>query len=822
MASNRIKGITIELDGNTTKLQKALAGVDKQLSATKSSLKDVEKLLKLDPGNSELLTQKQKYLGEAIDGTKEKLRQEKEALEQLKNAPATEETIKQQEALEREILETEKALEGLTQEYKNFGSVSAQQIANVGNKMQEIGGKMQAAGSTLTKNVTAPIVGIAAASAAAWKEVDEAMDTVVTKTGASGEQLEEMKDIVSNIATDIPADFQEIGDAVGEVNTRFGLTGPALEELSSQFIKFARVNNTDVSSSIDSVQSAMAAFDVSAEDAGKFLDMINKAGQDTGVSVDKLADDMKTNAEALKEMGLNASDAAMFLANLDKNGVDTSTAITGLKTALKNATKDGKTSKQAFDELQDTMATASSKTEAMQKAMELFGNKAGAALGAAIYEGKLQLDSFGTSLDQFQGNLSDTFEQTLDPADQLKTSLNALKETGAELFSTIQEVGAPLLKQLSETLKELNEKFKALSPEQKELIVKVGAAAAAAGPLLLVLGKITSAIGSVLTLAPQITGAISSLTGAFTGASGAAGGLSGALTVLTGPVGVVIAAVAALTAAIVTLWNTNDEFRATITQGVEEIKAAFTDASQTILQALDECGIHFKDFGELAKAVWTTLCDNIAPDIERAFNNAKDIIVFTLEYISHIFAFWMNVIKGDWSGAWEELKKVVESVVKLITNLVSNFVNWIGGKFEWIGGIVGKIKDAANSVKNVETNVQSSHGGGGRRFASAMNHGVILSKPTIFGAQNGKYLQAGEAGDEVVVGANSLSSMIRASVPQTDMSQLSNVISDAVGMALQQYGITLEVEANQDGIFNSVVQSNSVYKKMHGGVGALA
>jgi TP901 family phage tail tape measure protein len=233
-------------------------------------------------------------------------------------------------------VETENALESLTAEYKNFGTVSAQQLAQVGNKMQDIGNKMSSVGSTLTKSVTAPIMGIASASAVAWKEVDEAMDTVAVKTGATGDQLEATQDIVSSLATEIPADFQAVGDAVGEVNTRFGVTGEELKDLSAQFLKFAEVNGTDVTSSIDSMQAAMQAFGVETKDAGKFLDMINKAGQDTGVSVDKLADLMKTNSEALKSMGMNASDSAMFLANLDKNGVDASTAIAGLKTALKN------------------------------------------------------------------------------------------------------------------------------------------------------------------------------------------------------------------------------------------------------------------------------------------------------------------------------------------------------------------------------------------------------------------------------------------------------------------------------------------------------
>ena len=71
MAASRIKGITVEIGGDTTKLQTALQGVNKEIKGTQSQLKDVEKLLKLDPGNTELLAQKHKLLGEAVGETKQ-------------------------------------------------------------------------------------------------------------------------------------------------------------------------------------------------------------------------------------------------------------------------------------------------------------------------------------------------------------------------------------------------------------------------------------------------------------------------------------------------------------------------------------------------------------------------------------------------------------------------------------------------------------------------------------------------------------------------------------------------------------------------------
>ena len=146
MAGKRIAGITIEIGADTQKLTDAIKKFEKQVSSAKGSLRDINKLLKGDPTNTELLTQKQKALTEAIDGTKKKLDEEKKALEQLKEGPQTEKTIQQQENLTREIADTEQQLKSLESEYKQFGSVSQQQAKVAADAMKETGRKIQSAG----------------------------------------------------------------------------------------------------------------------------------------------------------------------------------------------------------------------------------------------------------------------------------------------------------------------------------------------------------------------------------------------------------------------------------------------------------------------------------------------------------------------------------------------------------------------------------------------------------------------------------------------------------------------------------------------------
>ena len=256
--ADRIKGITVEIGGDTTGLSKALSGINKDIRNTQSQLKDVEKLLKLDPSNTELLSQKQKLLTEAIGQTKEKLQQLKSVQDQmeagLKDGSITQD---QYDAWQREIIATEQELKKLEEQCRNTDTSISATLKEAGSKVSAVGDKMSSVGDSLTKNVTAPIAAIGAASVAAWNEVDAGLDIIIKKTGATGDALEDMQSVLESVSTTIPVSFEAAGSAIGEVNTRFHATGDELEELSLLFLKFAEINDTDVSGAVDSVSYIM-------------------------------------------------------------------------------------------------------------------------------------------------------------------------------------------------------------------------------------------------------------------------------------------------------------------------------------------------------------------------------------------------------------------------------------------------------------------------------------------------------------------------------------------------------------------------------------
>lgn len=222
--ADRIKGITIEIGGDTSSLSKALKGVDSQLKTTQSTLKDVNKLLKLDPSNTELLRQKQKNLEKAINETKNRLQQLKEAQKGVK------EGTQEWNDLQREIIATEQNLQSLEKEHKEFGSVASQQIKAAGEKMKDFGGKVEEAGKKLQPLSTAAGGVLTAIGGLAYKSVTAAdeLNTLAKQTGISTDELQKMQyasDLVDVSVEDITGALKKLKPKITEDNEALASLG---------------------------------------------------------------------------------------------------------------------------------------------------------------------------------------------------------------------------------------------------------------------------------------------------------------------------------------------------------------------------------------------------------------------------------------------------------------------------------------------------------------------------------------------------------------------------------------------------------------------
>ena len=683
MATNRIKGITIEIEGNTTKLQSALSGVNKDLRTTQTNLKDVNRLLKLDPTNTDLLKQKQELLSRAIEDTKKKLDTEKEALKQLKAADQTPEVVAQQEALQREIAADESSLKSMKDEMSSMGPAGMQAFFAVGEKVKAFGQQVTQVGETLTQKITAPLMALGGASVAAFKVVDDGYDEMIKKTGATGEAAEEMIGIIDELATTIPTDFKTAGSAVGEVSTRFGVTGEELEKLSSQFIKFADLNNTDVSTSIDKVQKALAAYGLGADEADEYLDRLNKTGQDTGVSVDKLAEGIVQNAAAFQELGLNIDQSTSFMGQLEKSGANSETVLNGMRKALKNATSQGIPLNQALSDLQDTILNGKDGVDGLTAAYDLFG-KSGDQIYAAVQNGTLDFNALSDAVTSASGSVTDTFEATQDPIDKFSTTLNQLKLVGAELGGTIMEVLAPAVDKVREFLEQIKAKWDELDPSTQDMIVKIGLIAAAIGPIITVIGILITAIGALMS-----------------------------------PIGLVVLAIAGAVAAGVALYQNWDK----ICQWAKELKDKVVEAWETIKSKvkgkIDELKEDVSEKWDAIKEKVSTTVESIRETVSEKFEAAK----------SKVSEVWENA-KSTTETTWDAmLQKVdengggIEGIVKTVADgmsvawedgllfldeitdgKLSDVFGWFQEKFEAIKSFVQEKVDWLKGIFNFEWN----------------------------------------------------------------------------------------------------------------------
>lgn len=721
MASRNIKGITIEIDGNTSPLQSALKDVNSVLKQTQSDLKDVNKLLKLDPTNVDLLKQKQGLLKDAIKATSEKLDMEKKAYEQLKDADPSEENTRKMQVLERQIADDELALKSLTKQSQEFGSVFKQELEAVGDKLKDVGGQVTKVGEDMTKNLTVPIMAGGVAAVAAFTDVDSAMDEMIKKTGASGEALEEMERIVESIATSIPTDLGTAASAVGEVSTRFELTGDALEDLSTKFVKFAELNNTDVVGAIDTTQQAMAAWGLSADDTGAFLDTLTKAAQESGSSAMNLADVVADNKTVFDEMGFSVSDAVNWLANLEKNGIDSSTAMAGLKKGLANASKEGISMRAALFNMNHALQNADSSTEAMSEVMELFGNKAGPALVSALQEGRLSFEALGTSINDSLGTVDETFDATLDPIDNFKTIMNQLKLTGAEVGGTILEMIAPALQAVAEAIGRVKEWWDQLSPGAQQAIITVLGIVAAIGPLISIIGSVITAIGTVSTV----------------------------LAALSGPVGIVIAIIAALVAAGVALYKNWDK----VCEWAGRVKDTVVNAWNAMTSFVTDKMNAMKD---MISGKW----DAIKAKYEEAGGGIKGIASAAIEGVKQYFTLGFDAINALTGGKLNAIKDKFTSILNSAKEIVRGAIDKIKSffNFSWSlpkiklphFSISGKFSLSPPSIPKISVSW----------YKKAYQDPILFTQPTVIPTVSGLKGFGDGAGAEVVMGLNKLRDMV--------------------------------------------------------------
>lgn len=817
MAGN-IKGIKIEIGGDTQPLQNALKKVNSASVEAAKELKSIDKALKFDTGNVTLLAQKQEVLQKQVSTTKEKLETLRQAQAQVEaQFKSGDIGADQYRAFQREVVQTENILKGYENKLENvnkaldgngnatksnreqlkelqneqqrlasegdkvvssfklqesqMGSnaseadklalaeqkigkqseIVAQQVENLekqlaiakqeygenstevnkletqlneskaafnglANEMENLGesGKKASGGleetnkllkaellnqfSEKLSEISQKLVDFGKSALDAFREIDEGMDTIVTKTGASGKSLEQMQGIANGIATEMPTDFSKIGNAVGEVNTQFGLTGDALKTTSVDMLKFAEINGSDITNATIQSKQALEAYGYSVDYLSDVLDSTTYVAQSTGVSVDDLMKKATDGAPQIKMLGLEFDEAVTLIGQLEQHGVDSSAALSGMTKAAGVYTKKGKTMKEGLKETIEAIKNSKSETEAMGIAMEIFGAKKAPQMVDAIKRGALSFDELGKTSRESAGVVSETYENTLDPIDKFTTAQNGLKIVLGEIGGAIAETFAPALDVLVGLFKNVAEWIKQLPGPVKQFIV--------------IMGSITAVAG---VIAPLIVG--------FMALAGGIGATIAAALPIIGVIAAVVAAIVGIGLVIKNLWETNEGFRT----AVETVWNAIMSVINTVVQAISSFVMEiwgtlttwWNDNQQLirqtAETVWnaisavvTTVMNVLGPFIETAWNNIstiistvwdtiKTVVETAINVVLGIIKTVMQIINGDWSGAWESIKGIGENIWNGIKSICESVFNAMA---QILSGIWDTISGTASTVWN--------------------------------------------------------------------------------------------------------------------------
>ena len=714
--ANRIKGITVEIGGDTTGLDKALKSVNTSIRSTQSALKDVNRLLKLDPSNTELLSQKQKLLKDAIAATKEKLDSlkvaQEQAKQQLENGALGQDKY---DALQREIVETEEELRRLQQEAATTNTALSK-IDVAGQKMEAVGNSIAGAGKKMM-GVTTVIGGVGVAAVKTAADFDSAMSQVAAVSGATGKDF----DALRNKAREMGAKTKFSATEAAEAMNYMAMAGWKTEDMLDGIegvMNLAAASGEDLATTSDIVTDALTAFGLSAKDSGHFADILAVASSNANTNVSMMGETFKYCAPIAGALGFSAEDTAEAIGLMANAGIKSSQAGTALRTIMNNLAGDVKISGKAIGDvtiattnadgsmrdLSDILADCRSafgnltESEKAQAAESLVGKNAMSGFLALMNAGQGDIDKLSSAIDNCDGSAE---KMAMTMQDNLAGQLTILKSQLQELAISFGDILMPAIRSIVSKLQGFADKLNGMDEGTKRTIVTIALLVASIGPLLVIIGTAISKIGVAMQGFVKLANGISKLKIAIQGGTGVLGKLGAALGGISAPVLAVVAVITVLVAAFVHLWKTNEGFRDAIIGTWNRIKDTISGFCQGIVDRLNALGFQFTDIVDVLKTVWDGFCQVLAPIFEGVFNNIANILSTVTGVITGILDVFIGIFTGNWSQAWTGVKEIFSSIWNGISSFFTNILNVIKGVADVVLGWFG------TSWNEVWTNIKT-------------------------------------------------------------------------------------------------------------------
>jgi len=258
-------------------------------------------------------------------------------------------------------------------------------------------------------------IGIAVGLGAAFVKAGldfEAMEVILIKgTGATGDALEDLKTQTSDVLRTVPETAEVVAGAIADVNTFFGATGEGLEQTTGLFLDFARVTDMDVGDAIARLDAQMTQFNVPLEESDELLGDLLRISQATGAPMDNLLSQMEKWGPVFATANFEAEEAVAVFGMLEQSGIDIVAVGPKLEKFFGDVAEAGGDPRQAFEDIVEQIANASTETDALAIASEAFGT-AGSEMTSAIRDGSLELETFGGLLGDGVGLVGEQADAT--------------------------------------------------------------------------------------------------------------------------------------------------------------------------------------------------------------------------------------------------------------------------------------------------------------------------------------------------------------------------------------------------------------------------
>lgn len=681
--ADRIKGITVQIGGDTTGLSKALSGVNKQIKTTQNELKDVEKLLKLDPSNVKLLAQKQRLLAGAVEESKNKLDSlkaaEKEVKQQFKDGVIDQSKM---DAFNRELIDAKESFDATKKAAQEFGGVVAQEIQLAGQKVSEVGEKISGIGDKISgagkalMPVTGAIVGAGTASVVAATDFDTSMAKLSTIADTSKVSTEDLKAQILDVSNTYGVSASDIAEAAYSAISAGQDTEDAVQFVADA-MQLAKAGFTDSGTAIDTLTTIMNAYGDASGSAADISDRLITAQNLGKTTVAELGSSMGKVIPTAAMYGVNLDNLASAYVTTTKNGISTAESTTYINGMLNELGKSGSTASdilknktgKSFKELMDSgmsltdvLQIIQDSADASGKSMaDMFSSQEAAKAAATITQ---HADDFTESMDAMAESGGKTAEAFAIVDDTTAASMEKLKTSVQNLAIQLGDILIPVVEEIVGHVQRVVDWLDSLDESQKKTIVTVAAVVAAVGPALIVIGNVVGVVGNIITGIGTAIQVIGTVVGIITGT------VIPAITGFVATVGIVpIAIVAAVAAVIAAIALFGDQIKAVL-QGVDDfLQGVF---------ATDWTNIFGPVLGEVLN-VWFANIKNIWDSIKMVFDGIIDFI--------------RGVFTGDWERAWTGVKEIfggifdgLKAVAKAPLNAIIGMVNMaISG----INGVIG-------------------------------------------------------------------------------------------------------------------------------------